>query len=170
MQLFVVFFACSFVPEQVSVSPCVIHCTVALAASFTEGERDGAVGIFFLYPAYDTAHDLIGKVHVLAALQDECAEAEGISVVTTGENIVLAKSVPLTGLVAPSDSAVQAVVFAYVANLDKSAYIHVTAVNSSTFVYSKLGGVFCALAAPPSRRVFPLVMAELFSVVELIRE
>lgn len=78
MQLLVVGFIGSFVPEQVAVGPCVVHALVIAGLVFPQGEGDGAVRIAG-FDHRDNGADARHRQSPLAALHDKGAEPQGVA-------------------------------------------------------------------------------------------
>ena len=110
-----------FVTEQVTVRSSLLQTTVAFLGTFSKGKGYGDVRTAFLHCGDDVAHPFVGEPCVFAALQDECAEPCGIALLQTAENLLFCQTVADDGRVASADAAVQAVVFAEVAQFHQSA-------------------------------------------------
>ena len=61
----------------------------ALLSPFSERERHRAVGVPPLYFAHDSAHQLVGVIAVLAALQNKGAKSQFITVIAAEKNLLL---------------------------------------------------------------------------------
>ena len=70
---------CRLVPEQIAVGPGLTQEPEALPAPLPQGEGDGAVGPAFFDGLHQLAQEIVGKIPVLAPLQDESAEAQGVA-------------------------------------------------------------------------------------------
>lgn len=110
-----------FVPQKIAVGAGFAQAFVAFPAAFSKRKRYGAVGMLALDCAQESAEAPIGKIRVLAALQDKCAEAQRITFPAAGQDFVRVKTVALTASVASAEPAVQAVVFADAADFDQTA-------------------------------------------------
>lgn len=97
--------------------------------AFSKRKRYGAVGMLALDCAQESAEAPIGKIRVLAALQDKCAEAQRITLPAAGQDAVRVKTVALTASVASAEPAVQAVVFADAADFDQTADVNFVSVD-----------------------------------------
>lgn len=119
-----------FVPQKIAVGAGFAQAFVAFPAAFSKRKRYGAVGMLALDCAQESAEAPIGKIRVLAALQDKCAEAQRITLPAAGQDAVRVKTVALTASVASAEPAVQAVVFADAADFDQTADVNFVSVDS----------------------------------------
>ena len=76
MKPFVVGFGGGLVAQKVAIRSRVVEVLVAFPRTLTQREGDGAVGVSLLDGAEKGSEPLVGEVAVLAALQDEGAEAQ----------------------------------------------------------------------------------------------
>ena len=117
-----------FVAQKIAVCPRGVELFKALSSALAKRQRDGAVRVGFANGTDDIHHALIGKVRVLAALQNEGAEAEVIAYLAALQDLFLGQAIALGIAVASANAAVQAIVFAVVGILDQSADIDLTGV------------------------------------------
>ena len=117
------------VAQQVAVRARLAQARKALVAPLTQGQRHRAVRIARLDRAHNVLNPFVGEESVLAALHHERAKAQRVALLAAGQNVVLPKPVARAACVAAADSAVQAVVFADVADLDQPADEHAVAVG-----------------------------------------
>ena len=108
------------VAEEVAVRPGVKEPLIALPGPLPQGEGHGAVGVAFLDLPNQGAEDLVGKIAVLAPLEDKGAEVQGVALLAAGQNVLRGQAVAVAVCVAPPDTAVETVVFADVADLDEA--------------------------------------------------
>ena len=115
---------CRFVPQQVPVGPRVKQRLVRGPAPFPHRKGHGAAGpAGFDFP-HQGAEPFVGEVRVLAPLQHKGAEPQPVPGLAAGQNLLLRKAVPLRPPVAPTDAAVQAVVFAVIGKFDQAPGVH----------------------------------------------
>ena len=118
-----------FVAEQVTVSPRFKEPLVAFPRPLPQREGHGAVGVCRLDGGEQGSEPLVGEVAVLAALQDEGAEAQLVALGAGRKNILLGEAVAVAVGVPRTDAAVEAVVLADVADLNQPADEHGVAVD-----------------------------------------
>ena len=126
-------------PQQIAIRSRLKIALIARARFFTDRERYGAVGVFFLDGADDIADHVIREVRILAALQDKGAVAQRIALLAAGEDLLLAQPIALGVLVACPESAVQTIVLAVGGELDQAAQVHLVAVPLSAHLIRRLG-------------------------------
>ena len=117
-----------FVAEQIPVCAGFIEPPVAFAGSLADRKGDGTVGELIPDLRDDLTEPVICEVSVLAALQDEGAEAQSVSKIAAGEDVLFRQPVALRVGVAPADAAVVAVVFTVVCKFDQPADVDVMSV------------------------------------------
>ena len=114
--------------EQIPVRAGFIEPPVACAGTLADRKGDGAVGELMPDLRDNLTEPVICEIPVLAALQDEGAEAQPISQVAAGEDVLFCQPVALCVCVAFADAAVVAVVFTVVCKFDQPADVDVMSV------------------------------------------
>ena len=82
-----------FMAEQIPVRAGFIEPKVAFAGALADRKGDGAVGKLMPDLRDDLTEPVICKISVLAALQDEGAEAQPISQVAAGQDVLFCQPV-----------------------------------------------------------------------------
>ena len=119
---------CRFVAQKITVCTGLKVFFIALFRLFTDGKRDGTIGICFANSRHDLADTFIREIRVLTALQNEGAETERISLFAAGKDMLFLQAITLRAAVISADTAVVAVIFAVVRKLYKSADVYRIAV------------------------------------------
>ena len=111
------------VPEQIPVRPGVLPAAVDVIRPFPAGERDRAVRMRRLDLFHHTGDRAVAESGILAALQNDGAETEIVSVTCGRQDPVFAQTVALRFGIPGADAAVITVVAAVTGKLDQTAEI-----------------------------------------------
>ena len=121
MQLSVVRGVRGLLPQQIAVRAGTVPGLVACPRPLADGERHRAVRVAALDLPHEGGDPLLGVCGILAALQNEGAEAEAVALVAAVEDLPVRQPVALRVPVVAADAAVEAVVPAVVGKLDEPA-------------------------------------------------
>lgn len=129
MKTSVVVWVCGLVAEEIPVCPGLKEALVAGPAPLPQGESQGTVGPPGLDLLDERAENLIGEVAVLPPLKDKGAKAQGIALLAAVQNVLGGQAVAVTVRVAFANAAVEAVVFAQIADFNEAAGIDLVAID-----------------------------------------
>ena len=111
----------AFVPQRIAVGPCILPAEVNLERTFPAGERDRAVRVCHLEFFHDPRQIVVPERGIFAALQDDRAEPESVTVIGGIQDLIFGQAVTLCVRIARADAAVIAVVLAEIGELDQAA-------------------------------------------------
>ena len=77
-----------FVTKKISVCTRIKQSFVTFVTAFAERKRYCAVGIFLLDFLHNIAHNIIGKISVLSALQNKGAKTERVACIAALQNLL----------------------------------------------------------------------------------
>ena len=143
-------------PQQIPVRPGLAKLRIALPAALPHGQRHSTVRMVLLDLPHDSAKHFIRKMRIFPALHHYRAQAEPVSFVRAGEDLLLREAVPLTIPVASADSAVDAVVFADVTDLQKAPDENLVSVDSLLFRHGSLREILRKFLIPADDQLFIL--------------
>ena len=138
-----------FVAEQITVRAGLTEPPVAFAGALADRKGDGAVGKLMSDLRDDLTEPVICEIPVLSALQDEGTEAQSVSKMAAGQDVLFRQPVALRVGVALADAAVVAVVFTVVCKFDQPADVDIVSVMEMADVPRQFKKMFrsarCAL-------------------------
>lgn len=121
--------------------------------TFPDGKGDRTVRKSGMDCVNDVCQDGIGKISILASLQNEGAKAQLISVLAAVQNGLLRQAVSAGILVAPPDSAIEAVIFAVVCKFDQATdedTVLIMYLSDMSRTFAEVCGIFgCKMSKEP---------------------
>ena len=148
------------VPQKIAIRPGLLEQPVGFIAPLSEGEGDGAVGEGGTNGGNDPAHPLVVVPGVLAALQDEGAEAARVALAAAGQNLLRAQSVAAGVSVVAADAAVDAVILAVIREFHDASDVDGFAEYALGNGAGKRGGVFQVLVCEAAEELRKLIRRE----------
>ena len=107
--------------QQIAVCPGLFPAAVNLERTLPAGKRNGTVQMRRFEFRHDTFQLIIPEARIFAALQDDRAEAQFISVFSGSKYLFFGQAVAADFGIARADAAVITVVFAEIGEFDQSA-------------------------------------------------
>ena len=117
------------VPQQITIRTGIEKCLITRPLLLPDGKRYGTIRITLFDGRNQITDAIIRKITILAALQHKSPKSQFISVVATGKNFLLRQPIAIRLRIAPSDSAVQAVILTIICELDQPTDKHLLAVH-----------------------------------------
>ena len=121
VKLPVMAFVRRLMPEQIPVGAGVEQCLVAGSLPLSDGKGDCAFRIFPPDLPDQRHQHFVGEISVFSALEHEGPVSQFIALCAAVQNLLLCEPVPLHVFVAIPDTAVEAVIPAYIGEFDESA-------------------------------------------------
>ena len=129
VQLCIMSLGCCFVAKQISVRAGAEIFLIRLLILFAQRKRQSAIWELCFYISYHFYKHIIGKVHILPALEDKSPKSYGIAIFTALHYFTFRKAVSCNTFVAFSYAAVVTIISAIICKLYKTSEINLFSKN-----------------------------------------
>ena len=131
----------SFMPQEITVSTCLVKCTIAFFGFFTNGKCQCTIRIFFLDFLNQMHYLFIGKKRIFSPLKNKCPKPEFISFGTACHDVFFCQTISLCLPVTSPDATVKTIIFAVVCKLDQSTYINFISIHLLPYLICKISRI-----------------------------